>query len=262
MLSAPTLDARYGACEALIMLKGAAAPAMPDLMKLLDHDDLWLRVKAAEALASIGQAAMPAVPKLLEKLAKGPTATDPRGMEQRYLCFSVFGKLLKNSLTGVDRELLGKAVTAGLLNQDGRARGEIGGIYQQLSYEEIKPLLPAIHQAIVKPSPSGIMFADGIRLSGLKLLAHHRIREGMALCFQVMDLDRWGKAGRIEQCLTALAIYGAAVKPFLPQLRQLEKDLTAHSEAKSLQPRIDQVRKLIQDIENATGTTELRGLDG
>ncbi|MEY3897145.1 MAG: hypothetical protein RLZZ214_2666, partial [Verrucomicrobiota bacterium] len=196
MLDAPTLNARYGACEALIMLKGDAAPALPDLMKLLDHDDLWLRVKAAEALASIGKPAMPAVPKLLEQLAKAPTASDPRGMEQRYLCFSVFGKLLKNSLTGVDRVLLGKAVTAGLQNQDGRARGEIGGIYQQLGYDEIKPLLPAIHQAIVKPAPSGIMFADGIRLSGLKLLAQHRIREGMPLCFEVMGLDRWGKATR------------------------------------------------------------------
>jgi hypothetical protein len=27
---------------------------------------------------------------------------------------------------------------AGLQNQDGRARGEISGIYQQLSYEQIK----------------------------------------------------------------------------------------------------------------------------
>jgi hypothetical protein len=222
MLDAPSLKARYGACEALIMLKGDAVPAMPALVKLLQHDDLWLRVKAAEALASIGQPAMPAVPKLLEQLAKGPTASDPRGMEQRYLCFTVFGTMLKKSLAGVDRGLLGKAVTSGLQNQDGRARAEIGGIYQQISYEEIKPLLPAIHEAIVKPSPSGIMFADGIRLSGLELLAKHRIREGMALCLDVMDIERWGKANRIEQCLKSLASYGGAAKPLLPRLRQLE----------------------------------------
>jgi len=51
---------------------------------------------------------------------------------------------------------------AGLQNQDGRARGEISGIYQQLSYEQIKPLFPAILQAIIEPAPSGIMFADGM----------------------------------------------------------------------------------------------------
>lgn len=262
MLDAPTLNARYGACEALIMLKGDASPALPTLVKLLDHDDLWLRVKAAEVLASIGQPAMPAVPKLLEQLAKGPATSDPRGMEQRYLCFTVFGVMLKSSLDGVDRGLLGKAVTAGLQNQDGRARGQIAGIYQQLGYEEIKPLLPAIRDAIVKPSPSGIMFADGIRLSGLELLAKHRIREGMALCLDVMDIERWGKGDRIEQCLKSLASYAGAAKPLLPRLRQLEKDLSAHSEAKGLQPKIDQLHKLIQDVENATETVELRGLDG
>lgn len=261
MLDAPSLEARYGACEALITLKGNAVPAMPALVKLLQHDDLWLRVKAAEALASIGQSAMPAVPKLLEQLAKGPTKNDPRGMEQRYLCFSVFGKMLKNSLVGVDRELLAKAVTAGLQNQDGRARAEIGGIYQQISYQEIKPLLPAIHEAIVKPSPSGIMFADGIRLSGLDLLAKHRIREGMALCLDVMDIDRWGKANRIDRCLKTLAKYGAAAKPLLPRLRQLEKDLAAQSGTKAPQPNNEQLHSLIQNIESATGTVELRGLD-
>ena len=172
-------------------------------------------------------------------LAKGPTKEDPRAMEQRYLCFAVFGQMLKKSLDGVDRDLLRKAVGAGLQNQDGRARGSIGGIYQQLSYEEIKPLLPAIHEAIVTPAPSGIMFADGIRLAGIELLAKHRIKEGMPLCIEIMDIQKWGKRSRISRCLKTLANYGAAAKPMLPQLRQLEKDLLAHREARNLQPQID-----------------------
>jgi hypothetical protein len=260
MLAAPTIEARYGACEALMLLKGAAAPAVPDLTALLSHEDLWLRVKAAETLAHIGKPAMSTLPALLEMLAKGPTQTDPRGMEQRYLCFSVFGIMLKNSLDGVDRGLLRKAVTAGLQNQDGRARGQIGIVYQQMDYEELKPLLPAIHEAIVEPSQSGEMFADGIRLSGLEVLATHRIREGMELCLDVMELDRWGKQTRIDRCLKALAMYGGAAKPLLPRLRQLEKDLVAHTEAKSLQPAIERLRGLIRDIENATEAPELIGL--
>jgi hypothetical protein len=46
----------------------------------------------------------------------------------------------------------------------------------------------------------------------------------------------------------------------LPRLRQLEKDLLAHREAKGLQPQIDQLRSLMREIENATGTVPLRSI--
>jgi len=194
-------------------------------------------------------------------LAKDPSPDDPRGMEQRYLSFVVFGTMLKRSIQGVDRELLRKAVAAGLQNQDGRARGAVGGIYQVLSYEEIEPLLPAVYEAIVTPAPSGIMFASGVRIAGVEVLAKHRIREGMPLCIEVMEIDKWGKGNRIPQCLNALGKYGAAAKPMIPQLRQLEQDLLAHSESKNLQPHIEKVGVLIQKIENATGPVELRSLN-
>jgi hypothetical protein len=262
MLDSPDLHARYGACEALIQFKTGAAPAIPQLTKLLSHEDLWLRVKAAETLAHIGAPAMSTLPILLERLAKEPHESDPRGMEQRYLCFSVFGIMLKNSIDGVDRDLLRKAVVAGLQNEDGRARGNISGIYQRLTYEELKPILPAIHEAIVTPSPSGEMFSDGIRVSGLELLAQHRIREGMALCLDVMDIERWGKKNRISRCLNALAAYGGAAKPLLPRMRQMEQDLVKHREAKAMQPMIEQLRTLIRKTETSTDTTELIGLGG
>ncbi|NQU21773.1 MAG: HEAT repeat domain-containing protein, partial [Candidatus Nealsonbacteria bacterium] len=257
---APRLETRYGACQALAMHKDKAA-AVPALRKFLQHEDMWLRIKAAEALASIGKPAMPTVPELLTMLAKEPSKSDPRGMEQRYLSFAVFGTMLKNSLEGVDRDLLRDAVRAGLRNQDGRSRGTVGGIYQQLTYEEIKPLLPAIHEAIVVPAPSGIMFASGVRLRGIAILAKHRIREGMPLCIQIMEIDKWGKKSRIAQCLKILGTYGAAAKPVLSQLRQLEKDLLAHREARMLKPVIEQAQALIKEIENATGTVELRSMN-
>ncbi|TWU28953.1 DUF6288 domain-containing protein [Novipirellula artificiosorum] len=260
LLESPRLEARYGACEAILTLKGATAAAVPALRKALKHDDLWLRVKAADALAAIGKPAMSAVPELLTMLAQGPSENDPRGMEQRYLCFAVFGQMLKRSLDDVDRQLLRQAVAAGLNNQDGRARGTVGGIYQQLTYEEIKPLLPAIHEAIVTPAPSGIMFASGVRLAGIDLLAKHRIKEGIPLCIEIMEIDKWGKRDRISRCLKTLAIYGGAAKPNLPQLRQLERDLLAHTEAKGLQPQIDQLRSLISEIEDSDDAVALRSL--
>ena len=145
-------------------------------------------------------------------------------------------------------------------NEDGRARGSLETVYANLTYDEIKPFLPAIHQAIVEPAPSGIMFASGIRLSGVELLAKHRIREGMPLCIRIMEIDKWGKKNRIAKCLKTLETYGSAAKPVLPELRQLEKDLRAHQEARMLVPVTKQVTALIQKIEDAKHPVELRSI--
>ena len=264
LLDAPALETRLGACQALEQFRSKAAPAVPALRKTLLAEDLWLRVKAADALAAIGQPAMPVVPGLLEMIARSPAKNDPRGMEQRFLCFALFekrGGLLGRSLEGVDRDQLRKAVVAGLQNEDGRARGTIGNIYENLSFQEIQPLLPAIYEAIVKPAPSGEMFADGIRMAGLDLLARNGIREGLPLCVSLMEIDRWGKKNRITRCLESLARYGGAAKPLLPQLHQMEKDLRAHNEAKSLQTQIESLNTIIKNIESGAGTVELRNLD-
>ena len=260
MLASQSLTARYGACLALQMMKDAAAPAVPALKELLGHPDLWLRIQAAEALGGIGQPAMVALPALLERLALPPNRDDPRGMEQRFLCSVVFNQMLKKSLEGVDAAELRKAILAGLKNEDGRARGEVARVYDQLDYEQIKPLLPAIREAIVTPAPGGEMFADGVRLAGVKLLAKHRIKEGMDLSFQILNLEDWGKQNRIKQILATLKVYGGAAKPILPRLRQLEKDLKAHPEARMLQPLAAECAELIRSIENAAPEEELGSL--
>jgi hypothetical protein len=105
------------------------------------------------------------------------------------------------------------------------------------------------------------MFASGIRLAGVDLLAKHHIEEGMPLCIEIMEIQKWGKRDRISRCLKTLGRYGAAAKRMLPQLRQLEEALRAHREARGLQPQIDQLRSLIQEIENATDSVQLRSID-
>ncbi len=260
MLDSPSLHARYGACVALRMAGGDAVAAVPALKSQLAHEDLWLRCQAATALAHLGEPAMSALPVLLERITHGSSNEDPRAMEQRYLIFAVFGRMLKNSVEGVDHEALGKAIIAGLQNQDGRARGELANIYKKLSHEEIRPLLPVIRTAIVEPAPSGIMFADGVRLAGLEILARHRYREGMDLVFDILDIDRWNKRARINRCFEILALYGGAAKPVVPKLRELEEALLNHREACGLQPQIDTLRELIRNIESATTAPELREL--
>jgi len=261
MLESPRLEARYGACQALAMLGGAAAPAVPALQKNLRHDDLWLRVKAADALAAIGQPAMTAIPELLERLAKGPSKDDPRGMEQRFLCFSVFGEMLKKSLDDVDRDLLRKAVAAGLHNQDGRARGSIGSVYWKLSNEEINPLLPAILDAVVEPSPSGEMFADEIRVEGLRVLAKHRIKEGIGACVNyTRDQNPWDSQVRTPKLMEILLSYGAHAKAVIPELTKIadyfEKDEKDFPRELMLM-KAKCVRETIRAIEAATDKPEL-----
>lgn len=221
LLGSTELEARYGACEALKRAGGAAAPAIPELLKLLDHQDLWLRVKAAEALSFIGKPAMEALPTLLERLAKGPTPEDPRGMEQRYLCTAVFEKLLKNSVEGVDPAALRKAILAGLGNQDGHARSIVGTVYKKLSFEQIKPLLPAIREALVNQAPSGEMFAEEVRLAGLEVLAAHHIEEGMQdAADYIRNQNKWASEKRTPEILKILVTYGARAKAVVPHLEE------------------------------------------
>ncbi len=185
-------------------------------------------------------------------------------MQQRYLCFALFNQrdgMLGRSLEGVDREALYAAVRAGLGNEDGRARGALGSVYKNLTYEEIEPLLPAIYQAVVEPAPSGIMFADGIRLSGLEILARHRIEEGLPLCVSLIDPGRWGLANRIKRCLETLRLYGGAAKPEIPRLRQLENDLTV----KRWKPEAIEalgIHALIREIEADEDPPVLRSIRG
>ncbi|MDC3254932.1 HEAT repeat domain-containing protein [bacterium] len=264
MLEGSSIETRLGACQALAQLKSKAAPAVPALRAMLKHEDLWLRIKAADALAAIGDAAMPAVPELLELLAQMDKEKDPRGMQQRYLSFALFnrrGGLLGRSLEGVDRELLYRAVRAGLKNDDGRARGSFGSVYQRLSFEEIKPLLPAIHRAVVEPSPSGIMFADGIRKEGLKLLATHRIEEGMQACVDyTRSQNPWASEKRTPEVMKILLEYGAHAKAMCPELEEIAAGFA--SGEKGFPRRLSRdktavIRKTIQAIEASDYWPEL-----
>ena len=263
MLDSPSLDARYGACQGLIFLRGRGAPAVEALQKTLSHEDLWLRIKAAEALAAIGEPATKVVPQLLELLTRVDVKNDPRGMQQRYLSFALFDNdgLLGRSLEGVDRPALYKAVRAGLKNEDGRARGSIGSVYRHLSLEEIKPLLPAIHEAIVQPAPSGEMFADGIRVEGLRLLSQHHIEEGMnALVIYTRDQNPWASQIRTPELMKILLTYGTHAKAAIPELTKIanyfekdEKDFPPHL----MRMKGESVRETITAIEASTDSPEL-----
>lgn len=266
LLGASDLELRLSACQSLALLGTKAAPAVEALRETLKADDYWLRIQAAQTLAAIGEPAMVALPDLLEIIARKPAADDPRAMEQRFISAAVFQDMLKKakSLDKVDKQLLGKAIVAGLRNEDGRARGAISSIYPRLTYEKIKPLLPAIRDAIINPSPSGIMFADGSRLQGLHILADHRISEGMPLCLPLIEIGRWNLHSRLPNCLDALAKYGAAAKPLVPELRKLEQEIMSmkgFEKNETCQIGLQKIHAILKTIEAGEPTVELRSLN-
>jgi hypothetical protein len=264
LLDSPSLDKRLGACQALAQLKGRAASAVPALRQTLHSDDLWLRIKSADALAAIGKPAMVAVPEMIQLLAQFDPKQDPRGMQQRYFTFALFDArtgLLGRSLEGVDRQQLYLAVRAGLKNDDGRARSDFGSVYRNLSPQDIKPLLPAILQAVVEPAPSGEMFADGIRVEGLRVLAKHRVEEGIRACVDYLrSQNPWGSQERTPELTKILVSYGARAKSVVPDLKRMAENFAAGEpdfpKNLSLQ-KAAAVREAIREIEASNDQPEL-----
>ena len=268
LLGSPYLYGRRGACQALKFQLGRGAAAVSALVATLQADDLWLRILAGEALAGIGEPAKSAVPVMLEKLATSDAENDPRKMEQRYLSFALFnrrGGLIGRSLEGVDRQLLMKAVRAGLRNEDGRARGSMSSVYTNLTFQEIQPLLPAIHQAIAEPAPSGIMFADGIQNAGLELFAKHHISEGIGLLADYARTQKkHGSQKRIVTVMKMLERYGAHAKRVIPSLESTAsyfENGETNFPKKLSQDKAKVVRETIEKITASTNAPKLKTLN-
>ena len=275
MLDFPSPITREGACRALRHLGPESKAAIPALRKNLKHEDLWLRVQAAEAIAAIGPTAMPVVPELLMMLAEGPSKHDPGAMQQRYISLALFNAktgMLRNSIQGVDRDVLYKAVRAGLKSDDGGVRAAYATVYDKLSYEEIKPLLPAIYDAVKIPSASGIRYTDRARVAGLKILAKYRVREGIPLCIDVMGFNKWRFGARLEICLGIIQDYGVAAKPLLPELEQMgkkmqrlmklqEKQLKRFNRFEDAKARLVLLQKAIANLKTTTKDVQLRSIN-
>ena len=101
----------------------------------------------------------------------------------------------------------------------------IGSVYRNLSAEAIQPLLPAILQAVVEPAPSGEMFADGIRVEGLRVLAQYRVEEGIRACVDyIRGQNPWASEHRTPELTKILVSYGANAKSVVPELERIAAD--------------------------------------
>jgi hypothetical protein len=230
MLGSEDSARRAGACHALELQGRKSAPATDPLIEVLRKDEPWLKIRAAYALAGIGPAARHAVPELLRIANAEPD--DPRATVRRYLALALFLEghldngprqgLLSDSLDGVDADSLSAAIERMLLLDDGLARSSVAKSYSQLPAASLERLLPAIRESVRVPAPSGEMFADGVRLCGLKLLAARQDPAGMRLALDyAANQNRWASEHRMQEILAALTSYGAAAVDHLPELERL-----------------------------------------
>ena len=269
MLRGSDLHSKYGACQALKHQGDRAAEAVPDLMRNLRAEDLWLRILAAEALAGIGAPAKRAVPMMLTQLARWDKSSDPRGMEQRYFSFALFDQrsgLIGRSIEGVNRAQLRRAIEAGLQNDDGRARGAVGGVFKHLTLSELKPLLPVILDAIKNPAPSGIMFAHEVRMRGLELLAKHHVSQGIELLAEyALVQKKHASEHRIKDVVGLLLEYGTHAQRVVGDLEAAAQAFDAGEEnfpRHLSQQKAAILREAIIEINASTDTPKLVRLSG
>jgi hypothetical protein len=217
------MDARLGALRALKFQGGRASSAVKPLIGLLTHKDSSLRIGAMYALSGIGSPARKAVPAMLQ-LVRMKFEDDPRNLTRRNLCFALFEGLISRSVDGVDRKALFAATRDMLHVDDGRARGAVSKLYKLLSFRELTPILPDILWAVENPSPSGVMFAAGVRDAGLKLLASNLVKEAIPLLVMyAKEQQQWGSQERIIKIMAMLERYGVHAQPEIPKLKALAK---------------------------------------
>lgn len=224
-LSSTSLNTKLGACQALTLYKDKAIIALPTLRQLLSANDLWLRVKAATAIAAIGPAAQIAAEDILLNFTKNTTSEDPRKMEQRFYIFILFDTnngLLKDALHTINSQTLVKVINQSLKNDDGFARQFIGNLYSQLGSDLVKIIMRNIYDASKTSAPSGIMFADNVRINGLQILQQFRVKQGLEAAMEYLkNQNQWKSELRTEQILEIIESYGIHAKSKIPELNNI-----------------------------------------
>jgi len=236
MLESENRYARYGAAEALSKAGFGSRKAADKLISLMATDsDVTFQVYAIAALINrdkergLLSVAKPAIPVLL-KMAVKHSPDDPRRVLQHDIGRALFyngraqprrGLLVEYGLDDVDRSLLFPAIKEILTNENGWARSTLSWVYKELPDTELEQLWGDIYRATREIAPSGIMFASGVRMAGLKLMAEHRVKEGLDLAAWYVRYQKdHGKGGRMPQVLEILLQYGAHAKRVILELEK------------------------------------------
>ena len=271
MAEGPDAHKRQGACETLGHIKNPEA--LPVLVRLLTHQDRWLRVKAAEALKNMGDKARPVINDMLQALVITTEPSlpvsweDPVQLTHGELAAALFGGLLRGSIEGIDTKLLYPAIKAIAQNADGMARATLTHtIADQLKLEDVEALGPDILAAVKVRCPADTMFGNEIRMAGFKALTKYHFKEGIEAGITLAKTQGGhGSESRTGQIMKMLVGYGKAAQPAIPQMKELIVELNDQVKNREFpgdlnQRRVGDVEEAIKAIQAATTQPELRSI--
>jgi len=261
-----------GACETLGRLK--APEALSVLVRLLKHDDRWVRFKAAAALKEMRDAAKPVLNDMLKTVVetteppKPINWADPVQLAQGQLAEAIFGGLLRDSIKDIDTKLLYPAIRAVAQNPDGMARARLRRTFEQLlTAEDVQALAPEIFASIKTRCPADTMFGNEIRMGGFKALTKYHFKEGVeAGVIFAKTQGGHGSENRTGEIMKALMTYGSAAREAIPGLRELIADFNDQVKNDRFpggelnDRRVNAVKEAIKAIEAATDHPELRSI--
>ena len=272
MAEGPDARKRQGAAETLGYIN--SAESLPVLVRLLTHEDRWLRVKAANALKNMGDTAKPVVPDMLKAVAKTAEPLepvvwdDPIQLTHGELAAALFKGLLRNSIKDIDPELLYPAIRAISKNADGMARAQLTHTFTNLlTLEDVQALAPDILAAVRTRCPADTMFGNEIRMAGFKALTKYRFKEGIeAGVLFAKTQGGHGSESRTGEIMKGIILYGTAARQAVPGLKELIVALNDQCKRGEFPAgelnnrRVAAVEEAIKAIEAATTQPELRSI--
>ena len=261
-----------GACEALGHLR--SVEALPALVRLLAHQDRWLRYKAAQAIRKMDGSAKPAVADILTALIQTAEPlqpivwADPIQLTHGQLAAALFQGQLANALTDVDPKLLYQAIRVVARNADGMARATLRNYFEnRLTAADMAMLAPDIVAAVRTPSPADTMFGNEIRMGGFKALTKFHYQEGIDLgVLFAKTQGGHGSESRTGVIMKEIVSYGSAARTAIPGLKEVIVALNDQCKRGEFPGgelnarRVNAVEAAIKAIESATDHPELRSI--
>jgi hypothetical protein len=270
MAEGPNQHRRQGACETLGRLK--APEALPVLIRLLSHEDRWLRFKAAEGINKFGPMPEVALSDILRAVARTAEPVqpinwaDPVQLTHGQLAAGIFTGPASNSLKKLDRDLVYPAIRTIANNADGMARSKLKNFFEnKLTLDDVEALAPDIYAAINTRCPADTMFGNDIRMGGFKALTKYKYQEGIdAAVIFAKTQGCHGSENRTGEIMKELVKYGAAAKGAVPELKQLIVEFNEQCKRREFPAgelnnrRVAAVESAIESIEAATDQSEMR----
>jgi len=231
MAEGKDVHAAQGAVETLGNLK--SAEAVPPLIRLLSHDDRWLRFKAAQAIRKMGGDAKPELAEILTAVVKTAEPMQPINwadavqLTHGQLAAALFSGGLTDSLKDADPKLLYPAIRIISRSADGMARATLRGYFEhKLTEQDVQALAPDLVAAVKTLCPADTMFGAEIRMGAFKILTKYHYQEAIdAGVVFAKTQGGHGSESRTGEIMKEIVAYGTAARNAIPGLKELIVEL-------------------------------------